>query len=374
MSGIGAMQGYNGLGVHLGNLWRLSQAQTRSISPENPTGAPGIGGSATEGAAATAAADLGRGWKVAPCVIVPPGTDFMMADIDGAGAIQHIWMTVMGPRWRSLILRIYWDDQEHPSVECPLGDFFACGWEQFCQISSIPVCVNPGRAFNCYWEMPFRQRARITLANTSAEDLTLFYQITYTLTDVPEDAAYFHALFRRSNPVEYKSPHVILDGVVGAGQYAGTYLAWGVNSSGWWGEGEIKFFIDDDAEFPTICGTGTEDYVGGAFNFDVHVNERSAEKGYREFTTPCAGLPQVIRPDGTYRSQQRFGMYRWHIFDPIRFRRSLRITIQDLGWRSTKERKFRARQDDVASVAYWYQTLPSQPFPPLPAPELLEVN
>jgi hypothetical protein len=277
-------------------------------------------------------------------------------------------MTPTGP-WRFSIIRIYWDDQEQPSVECPVGDFFACGWQKYAQVSSLPVCVNPGSAFNCYWEMPFRKRCRITMTNIGADRMTLYYQINYTLTDVPEDAAYFHAQFRRNNPLPYKEVHTILDGVKGQGQYAGTYMAWGVNNTGWWGEGEIKFFMDGDTDFPTICGTGTEDYFCGSYNFDV--GKATGQREYCEFTTPYAGLPQVIRPDGVYQSQQRFGMYRWHIMDPVRFEQDLRVTIQALGWRSDK--RYLPLQDDISSTAFWYQTLPTAAFPQFPDRDYLEV-
>jgi hypothetical protein len=150
-------------------------------------------------------------------------------------------------------------------------------------------------------------------------------------------------------------------------------MAWGVNNSRRWGEGEIKFFLDGDGEFPTICGTGTEDYFCGAYDFDVGVVERNRPSAYTEFTTPYAGLPQVIRPDGVYASQQRFGLYRWHIPDPVRFEEDLRITIQALGWRTDKDRRYLPLQDDIASVAYWYQTLPTAPFPALPDRDDLEV-
>ena len=354
---------FNGLGMHLGNLHRLSNARTRSISPENFTGAKGQGGIAETGN--PPAEHLGRGWKMSPSVPIENGQTFEVANIEGPGAIQQIWMTPTG-HWRHLILRIYWDDQEQPSVECPVGDFFACGWQKYAQVSSLAVCVNPGSAFNCYWEMPFRKRCRITATNLGSK-MTLYYQVNYTLTDVPADAAYFHAQFRRTNPVPYKEVHTILDGVQGRGQYVGTYMAWGVNNCGWWGEGEIKFFLDGDGEFPTICGTGTEDYFCGSYNFDVG----KENGGYREFTTPYAGLPQVIRPDGLYASQTRFGMYRWHIPDPVRFAQDLRVTIQALGWRVGP--RFLPLQDDVASVAYWYQTLPTAPFPTLPDKDYLEV-
>jgi hypothetical protein len=370
------MAGFNGLGMDMGKLARLSKAATRSICPENPSGEKGRAAMATEGTGADAARDLGRGWKINPYVVIEPGQTFDLADIRGQGAIQQIWMTLARARWRHAILRFYWDDQAQPSVECPTGDFFASGWEQFAQVSSLAVCVNPGRAFNCYWEMPFRKRAHVTMTNLADEPLYLYYQINYTLTEVPEDVAYFHAQFRRTNPLPYAQPYTILDGVRGWGHYVGTYMAWGVHNSGWWGEGEIKFYLDGDGEFPSIAGTGTEDYFCGAYNFDPGSFERvqkPAASRYQEFTTPYAGLPQVIRPDGVYQSQQRFGMYRWHIPDPIRFQSDLRVTIQALGWRTHRKMQYLPLQDDIASVAYWYQTLPTAPFPALPNRDSLEV-
>jgi len=351
--------------LHLGNLSLISSAKTRSISPENFTGEKGEGGKATEGTGAGCARDLGQGWKVSPSVRITAGQTFTLAEIEGPGAIQQIWMTPTG-HWRFAILRIYWDDQEHPSVECPVGDFFACGWQKYAQVSSLAVCVNPGSAFNCYWEMPFRKKCRITVENIAADDMTLYYQVNYTLTEVPEDAAYFHAQFRRTNPLPYKDVYTILDGVKGQGQYVGTYMAWGVNNTGWWGEGEIKFFMDGDGEFPTICGTGTEDYFCGSYNFENQITHQ-----YQEYTTPYAGLPQVIRPDGVYSAQTRFGLYRWHVMDPIRFEQDLRVTIQALGWRTGG--RYLPLQDDIASVAFWYQTLPTAPFPALPDKDYLEV-
>ena len=356
---------FNGLGMNLGNLSRLSNAQSRSISPENFSGEKGEGGKAVDGPSAHCAVDLGQGWKISPYVRIEAGEERELANIEGSGAIQQIWMTPTG-HWRYSILRIYWDDEEQPSVECPVGDFFACGWGKYAHVSSLAVCVNPGSAFNCYWEMPFRKRCRITMENIATESMVLYYQINYTLTEVPKDCAYFHAQFRRSNPLPYGEVFTILDGVKGQGHFVGTYMAWGVNNNGWWGEGEIKFFLDGDGEFPTICGTGTEDYFCGSYNFENQVT-----KQYQEFTTPYAGLPQVIRPDGTYQSQQRFGMYRWHITDPIRFQQDLRVTIQALGWRSGA--RYLPLQDDISSVAYWYQTLPAAVFPQLPPKDYLEV-
>lgn len=354
--------GFNGLGMNLGNLSRLSAAKSRSISPENFTGEPGKGGRAgAEGASWEAAKDLGVGWKTSPCVKIGAGETFLLADIAGPGAIQQIWMTPT-ESWRMLILRIYWDGQETPSVECPVGDFFACGWQEYSQLSSLAVCCNPRSGLNCYWEMPFRKRCRMTVENLNEREATLFYQINYTLTEVPEDCAYFHASFRRVNPLPYKEVYTVLDGVEGKGHYVGTYLAWGVNSGGWWGEGEMKFYLDGE-EWPTICGTGLEDYFCASYDFEV-------EGAYVPFSTPYSGM-QLLKPDGCYRSQTRFGMYRWHIVDPIRFDKGLRVTVQALGWR--KNGRYLPLQDDIASVAYWYQTLPSRPLKPLPKPEFLEI-
>jgi hypothetical protein len=357
---------FDGIANSMATLHRLSSAKTFSISPENPTGEKGKGAAAAQGNASKAARDLGQGWKINPFIIIQPHTTATLADINAQGAIQHIWMTPTG-NWRWSILRIYWDDEKDPSVEVPVGDFFAMGWGKYSPISSLAVCVNPGSAFNSYWPMPFRKKARITMENLDDQPMTLYFQIDYTQTRVAADAAYFHAQFRRVNPLPYKEVYTILDNVKGKGHYVGTYLAWGVRNNGWWGEGEIKFYMDGDKEFPTIAGTGTEDYFCGSYNF-----ENKEKKEYQEFTTPYTGLAQVIKPDGLYRSQERFGLYRWHIADPVRFESDLRITIQALGWRAGG--RYLPLMDDISSVAFWYQADPHSAFPKLPSKDLLEVN
>ena len=366
-----AQGSFNGLNMNLGNLPRISDAETRSISPENFTGEKGKGGMATlkEGLAASAARELGQGWKVNPYIHIQPGETFVLAEIDGPGAIQQIWMTPTG-HWRYAILRFYWDGEKEPSVEVPVGDFFGVGWNEFRKITSLPVCVNPGSAFNCYWVMPFRKKARITMENMDEQRMTLYYQINYTLTDVPDDAAYFHAQFRRINPLPYKDVYTIVDGIKGKGHYVGCTMAWQTNNSGWWGEGEIKFFIDGDKKFPTICGTGTEDYFCGSYGFEARDPE-TGQHDYMDYTTPYAGF-YVLKPDGHNRSQTRFGLYRWHIMDPVRFKKNLKITMQALGWRSGG--RYLPLQDDIASVAFWYQTEPHKPFPRLPTKDELEVQ
>jgi len=235
-----------GQSTDLGQLCVLKDAETRSISPENFTGEKGKGGMATleEGSAAHAARELGQGWKVNPYVVIEPGTTFTLAEIEGSGIINHIWMTPVG-NYRLMILRFYWDDETEPSVEVPVGDFFAAGWGMGKEprITSLAVCVNPRSGFNSYWQMPFRKKCRVTMENQGEKRATVYYQITYSLETVAEDAPYFHAQFRRVNPLPYKEVYTIVDGIRGRGHYVGTYLAHGANSPGWWGEGEIKFFI-----------------------------------------------------------------------------------------------------------------------------------
>ena len=368
-----AQQKFNGLDNNMSNLYRLSDAKSRSLSPENFKGEKGKGGVATTGTGSGPSRALGQTWKVSPSVVIKKKTTFTVADIDGSGAIQHIWMTPTGT-WRYSIIRMYWDGEKEPSVEVPVGDFFCMGWNQYSPLQSLAVAVNPGSAFNCYWTMPFRKHCRITMENIDDEDMTLYYQVDYTVAPVPDDAAYFHAQFRRVNPLPYKTDYVIVDSLQGKGQYVGTYLAYGAHNNGWWGEGEIKFFMDGDTKFPTICGTGTEDYFCGSYDFDTNKkNSAGVEvREYTEFCSPYTGLPQVIRGDGHYNSQQRFGLYRWHITDPIRFDKNLKVTLQDLGWHH--DGRYMPLQDDIATVAYWYQTEPHAPFPKLPGKDELEVN
>ena len=373
---------YNGLGLSLGNLSRISNAETRSISAENPTGGKGQGGRHVD-LNHGCSRDLGTGWKVRPCTQIKPGETLVLADVDGPGAIQQIWMTPTG-NYRFTILRFYWDGEKTPSIEVPIGDFFASAYTSFnvfAPINSQPICVNPGNAFNCYWEMPFRKHCKITMENIGFDPVTIYYQINYTLTKVPKDAAYLHAQFRRSNPLPYKEVYTILDGVKGHGHYVGTYMAWQMNNNGWWGEGEIKFYMDGDLPgglvgrnvkehggecYPTICGTGTEDYFCGSYNF-----ENKETKQYQEFTTAYAGVPQVVRPDGTYQANTRFSLYRWHIMDPVRFKKDLGVTIQSLGWRAGG--RYLPNQDDMVSTAFWYQAEPHATFPKLPSRDTLEI-
>jgi hypothetical protein len=343
----------------LGTLPFLTRWETRSVSPENPHGDKGGGGRAIPNPRdpdlpySEAAVDLGRGWKVRPFVKPKAGQTLTIMDVAGPGLIQHIWLATE-TNWigngRASVLRFYWDDEQEPSIEVPLTDFFAVGHELFAPVNSLAVVVNPTAALNCYWPMPFRERARITFTNESDKDLALLaYQITYVKCDLPQNTGYLHAQWRRSTTSRTRPEHVIIDAVKGQGRYAGTFIAWTQLSDGWFGEGEIKFYLDGDKDFPTICGTGTEDYFGGAYGFPA------------TFNGPYSGC--TLRRTGN-EGPPKWSLYRWHIMDPICFQQELRVTIQALGW--WPNRRYQPLADDIASVAYWYQLEPHSPFPTFP--------
>lgn len=353
------MNQFVGLNLGLGALPVLSDARTRSISAENPTGGKGIGAMAVPDPDnpdlphCRPAMDLGQGWKVRPFLKPRAGETVTLMDVDGPGIIQHLWMS-SETQWRgngrACILRFYWDGEETPSVEVPMTDFFALGHDLFAPVNSLAVIVNPTSALNCYWPMPFRKHAKVTFTNESAKDLSVLgFQINYAETEIPENAGYFHAQWRRAVTERKHPEHTILDGVVGKGRYVGTFLAWTQLSDGWFGEGEIKFYLDGDTKFPTICGTGTEDYFCGSYGFP-----QVYSTGYVGNTLKHPG------EDGP----PKWSLYRWHILDPICFQKDLRVTIQALGWWPTG--KYQPLADDIASVAYWYQTEPHAPFPQFP--------
>ncbi len=333
----------------LSSIPELSNAESRSITAENPTGEKGKAAKVIPDEN-NPAANLGKGWKVRPCITLPKEKVTDLAEIDGSGVIRHIWITADPKAYRDCVLRFFWDGEETPSVEVPLGDFFVnCHGLRY-NVNSLPIAVNPSGGFNCYFPMPFRKKAVISIENQRSEDISgFFYAINYSLEEVGENSAYFHAQWRRSMTTRENPQYTVLDGVRGWGHYVGTVLAWTQLSNGWWGEGEIKFFIDSDKECPTICGTGTEDYFGGAWGFGDTYN--SAFLGYPLWRKEPGEVP-------------RHALYRWHILDPIRFKKDLKVTIQALGWYPNS--KYQPLTDDIASVAYWYQREPHTPFSAFP--------
>ena len=350
----------------LGSLPFMMDIETRLVSPENPTGEKGKGGMAIPDPDdpdlpfSKSAQHLGQGWKVRPFIKVQPGATVTIMDVSGPGMIQHIWMathTTWSGNGRACILRFYWDDEKEPSIEVPLTDFFAVGHDIFAPVNSLAVIVNPMSSLNCYWPMPFRKHARITFTNDGDKELGLLtYQITYAKVEIPENTGYFHAQWRKSTVDPSNPDYTILDNVTGTGKYVGTFLSWTQLHSGWFGEGEVKFFLDGDEKFPTICGTGTEDYFGGSYGFP------------EVYTTAYVGntLNNEDSKDG---GPRKWSLYRWHIMDPIYFKQDLRMTIQALGWYNGKPGGYRPLADDIASVAYWYQIEPHGKFPRLPEVE-----
>lgn len=352
----------------LNNLTLKKDFRSFSVCPENPTGEKGNGGKALlgEGSASNAARELGQGWKVNPYVVLGAGNTAVLADVEGEGAIKHIWITDSAKDGRQLILKIYFDGREKPAVHVPLSDFFAnADYRTYRQINSLAICFNPKKGMNCYFEMPYFKGFRIEIENIGVKDYMIYYQIDCEEKKIDKNSLYFHAQFRRVNPLPYMEPYTILDNIKGNGVYVGTYLHWGVKSNGWWGEGEIKFYIDGDNEFPSICGTGTEDYFCGAYNFDV-------DGKYTEFSGPYTGLSKVSINDNLYNVQKYFDMYRWHIADPIYFKEDIRVTIQALGWRS--EGRYLPLQDDISSVAYWYSDNLEDDYPDFPDRNYLEIK
>lgn len=345
----------------LEHISRIRDAQTRSVSAENPGGAPAAGALASPGDdahTAPGARTLGRGWKVRPCLRdFKPGQTLALADISGPGVVQHIWTTVLRNVHRWIRLEVFYDGADEPSIRAPLGDFFANGIDGRAVVGSIPIAVNPSGGMNSYWPMPFRERIRIDVTNDGPETIPeFFYQITYSLEPVADDAGYLHACWRRGVTDRSAPEHVVLESARGPGLFVGTYLAWTQLSTGWWGEGEVKFFIDDDPDdAPTICGTGTEDYFGGAWGF---LMDHQRDQRPTTYSTPYLGYPQAVY-DATAAGPRPpvHGLYRWHLPDPIRFRRRLRATVQALGW--WPDGTYQPLADDIASLALWYQAAPS---------------
>jgi hypothetical protein len=339
---------------------------SRSITAENPTGAKGAGGRATS--------QLGTGRKGRPCLTLPAGETTELAQIEGSGRITHLWFTLpdhtdaVGFVLRDLVLRAYWDGEDTPSVEVPIGDFFCCGAGTRALITSAPITVAPTGGMNCYFPMPFGTSARITITNEHPVEVGgFFFQIDYQLGEsLATDTGRFHAQWRRQNPTRPGIDYTILDGVRGRGAYVGTFLSITALERYWWGEGEVKFYLDGDDEYPTICGTGTEDYAGGAWAFQDQLSS-TVEPEVLTFSAPFFGYPHYVTRDTSKQAvyvtamAPVHGIYRWHLPDPIHFEQDLRVTVQQIGQVGPD---LFERSDDVSSVAYWYQIEPHAPFPP----------
>jgi len=310
---------------------------SRSISFENPSGAPGQGGKAKS--------KLGVGRKGSPAITLKAGQEVQLCDIEGPGTIRHIWMTTIKEpnNLRSLVIRAWWDGQEHPSIECPIGDFMGFAHGKVMPYYSAVHSLGKNAGMNIWLPMPFTKRARITLTNQGKENVPLFYQIDYTIHDNhPRDVGRLHVLFRRENPTTEKQDFVLLPTRTNKGRYVGALIGIrNLHPGQWWGEGEIKIYMDGDSEFPTICGTGSEDYVCLSY-------------GMQE-------TPYLY--NGCNLDQKNFvSMYRWHLPDPVYWQKECRITIQQIAWKQG----LAETQDDWSTATFWYEPVPSQPLPPMP--------
>lgn len=337
---------------------RQSAVVSRSITAENPDGKVGFGGQESS--------RLGPGRKGKPCIQIPVDSTVRLAHIEGPGVIRHIWMTL--PReadgkpfvLRNLVLRITWDNATRPAIEVPLGDFFGCGFGQVAYQQSAAILVAPNGGLNFFLPMPFRESATVEVVNEHGSEIPyLFFQIDYTLgDDLSNDEMYLHAQWRRTNGTnELGEDHVLLDIEGAPGSYVGTYVGLTQLERYWYGEGEVKFYIDGDTTLPTIAGTGLEDYVGGAWAFQDHLGA-TPEPTPQKFSAHYAGYHHFESTDATKVSPYlvemppSHGMYRWHLPDPIRFTSDLRVTLQQIGDRGGH---LFERRDDISTVAYWYQ-------------------
>jgi hypothetical protein len=292
------------------------------------------------------------------CRPIKPGETLTLAELDGPGRITHIWFTISAEDKfypRTMTLRIYWDGREEPSVESPIGDFFAVGHGLDAVVDSFPVAVSSdGRARNCYWPMPFGKSAKITVSNDSPDKNVgcIYWYIDWQkLPSLPEDTMYFHAQYRQEFPAKAGEDYLIFDGE-GDGVYVGTVESAHMVEPGWFGEGDDRFYIDGATE-PQLKGTGTEDYFCDAW-------------GFRQFTHPFYGVSvwEGFEADG------RVTAYRWHIPDPIRFRKSLKLTIEHKGSRHKPSGEpytgYEERPDHYSSVAFWYQRGQAKRFATMP--------
>ena len=334
-------------------LYRIKNRQSFGFSAENPTGQKNGG---TKGKDCE---------KLRPCIQIAPGETVTLCDTDGPGMITHIWFT--GYVGHSFVMRIYWENEEFPSVEAPISAFFGCAYDEnfkdrdgnYIVLNSAKILTAPGRGFNSYWEMPFAKHCRITMENRGKKEETLYYMISGWYGEISQDAGYFHAAYRQEHPVTKGRAYTIIDGIEGRGCFAGLTLATGMNGNNTcWVEGEAKMYIDDD-QYPSMNYTGTEDYFCGSYGFgnDIILNR------YQTFSGMYTGLFAIMGDNREfYNGQQRFLLYRFHEKDPVYFSKNFKMTIDNLGWTGP-------RYDDYTSVAYWYLEKPSKLAKELPSDE-----
>lgn len=353
-------------------LYRMppGRVETRWASPENPAGEKGAG------------AKENAGRKGRPFVSIPAGGEAVLAEAQGTpGTVRRIWLSFgeRTPRTlRGLRVQMFWDGAKAPAVDAPLGDFFGHMQGRMAPFESVFFSSPEGRSFVCTAPMPFRRSMRIVLRNESGRDMpNLYYDVDYTLGDAhPEDTLYFHAYFRRENPTTLQRDYEFLPLIRGRGRYLGVFFGVIADqkkySFTWWGEGEVKIYLDGDREFPTLAGTGTEDYIGTAWG----------QGRYDQLHHGCHVADS---------EKMQYSFYRFHVPDPVYFYEEIRAAIQQIGYLNPRwmglvhqlgTKLYRAgpglqergpldeglfeRQDDWSSVAYFYLNRPENGLPPIP--------
>ena len=288
--------------------------------------------------------------------LIDPGQTLTLMDVKGSGRVTHIWFTINSPspeHLRELVLRMTWDDAARPAVECPVGDFFAQGHSKYVEFQSAPVVVGARNALNCYWPMPFKKHAVLTVANEGDRRVNNFYfNIDYRLEQESQpDARYFHTQYRTYFPAPVGKPLTICE-TKGAGHFVGTFISVMANSDGWWGEGNDYWYVDG-SEKPVISGTGSEDYFCGAWDFG------------RAFWDPYFGVPYYDNPS---KGGEKRGIlntcYRWHILDSVPFKQSLLFTLEHGrgGW--DEDRK--PFPNHYTTVGFFYLDNPEGDGPAIP--------
>lgn len=326
--------------------------QPRAVTFENLTGARGAGGTAHGGR------------KGAPNRTVKAGERLVLADIAGPGTVRHIWMTfppAPPELMRSLWMEVFYDDADEPSVSVPCLDFFGLPMGRPVAYASALTSAQEGRGFNSYIPMPFAGRFRLEVVNGASRPINLYFQVDYTAEPaVAADHGYLHVAFRRQNPTVMGSDFVIAEGLVGPGRFLGCNVGIRViDPCDWYGEGEVKFFLDGDGDLPTICGTGLEDYVGSAWGLGPHAAPYS---GSPLSIGPPEGQPALHPPFGN--RMEWVGFYRWHVADPVMFRTELKVTIQQIGaafFPAGQDERWEAygRTNPVAGSGWWQPKNPS---------------
>lgn len=336
----------------LEKLYEKIGRTTRMISAENPTGKKNMGCrdkiDPSDKRLYWSKNAIKDEYKVCPFIRIEPNETVVIADYEGMGVINYLFLTSDRANFDELMLRIYFDNETNPSVNVPMGMFFCMGGNKKHTVSSLPIVVCPHTGCNSYFEMPFKKHFKIEIENTM-DSMTwiLAYKVMFTEEKVASNVPYFKAEYRKTITSEENPTHILLDNVNGKGLYVGTYMFWHQLEPRWWGEGEVKFYLDDD-EYPSIADNGTEDYFGGAWNFGAYgiIPGSNGEV----YNTSFLGQPYV---EHNGEVDNYYSMYRFHILDSIGFNKNIKVTVDTIGWKEDHS-SYKHTTEEVSSVVYYY--------------------